>query len=288
MSYHLREIKPQGVIGEFSKIEEELDEVREAIEQNNKIMTLIELSDLIGAIEHYSLNKFGISLNDLVTMKTATDRAFTTGHRENKQKIKHQLMTIGTDKMINYNNIAKAVEYYTKNGFKYIEVPWWVQEEAKNITAPKDRSSDFKIRKNKYLIASGEQGFLYLATKGLIAEDINYVTVTPCYREEQIDILHQKCFMKCELFCLSPSGIQNTYDYFVQTAFGFFSSLTDVDISIKVLMEEKKTCDILGPTDLQINKKEIGSYGYREHNHLKWTYGTGIAEPRFSNIIKSL
>lgn len=188
--------------------------------------------------------------------------------------------------MISYSNIAKAVEFYTNRGFRYIEVPWWVQEQAIKITAP-SFCEDFKIRKDKYLVASGEQGFLYLATKGLLAENINYVTVTPCFRQEKIDSLHQKCFMKCELFCLSPNSIQDSYDYFIQKAFEFHSTLTNSSFSYKVCEEEKRVCDILGPTDLRLKGKEIGSYGYREFEHLKWTYGTGIAEPRFSNIVKS-
>jgi len=50
--YHLREIK-KGELGQFSKIEEEFEEFLDAIEQKNPIMALVELSDMMGAIEHY-------------------------------------------------------------------------------------------------------------------------------------------------------------------------------------------------------------------------------------------
>jgi hypothetical protein len=52
MSYHLKEI-PKGILGEFSKIEEEFLEFLDAIDQDNILMALIELSDMLGAIEYY-------------------------------------------------------------------------------------------------------------------------------------------------------------------------------------------------------------------------------------------
>jgi hypothetical protein len=41
MSYHLRQIFPQGTYGELSKVYEELDEYQESLEQNNKIMAVL-------------------------------------------------------------------------------------------------------------------------------------------------------------------------------------------------------------------------------------------------------
>lgn len=63
-SFHNRKIK-KGIYGEFSKIEEELDEAKEALEQGNKLMFLIELSDIIGAIEGV-IEHHGLDLNDLI------------------------------------------------------------------------------------------------------------------------------------------------------------------------------------------------------------------------------
>jgi hypothetical protein len=44
-------------------------------------MLLVELSDLIGAIESFS-EKNNISLDDLIKMKNATKRAFSDGTRK--------------------------------------------------------------------------------------------------------------------------------------------------------------------------------------------------------------
>lgn len=78
--YHLRDIK-RGVYGEASKITEEHEEFVESLEQKNPIMALVELSDLIGAIEAYSKKHYNITLDDLLVLKEATRRAFANGSR---------------------------------------------------------------------------------------------------------------------------------------------------------------------------------------------------------------
>lgn len=78
--YHLTNI-PKGVLGEFSKIEEEFLEAKDAIQQNIPLMALIELSDMIGAIEHY-LKKYNMTLEDLKKMNHVTQRAFENGRRK--------------------------------------------------------------------------------------------------------------------------------------------------------------------------------------------------------------
>lgn len=78
--YHLTNIQ-KGKLGEISKIQEELDELKDAEAQHCKLMMLIELSDLYGAIESF-LKKFpGISMNDLADMNYITRRAFENGRR---------------------------------------------------------------------------------------------------------------------------------------------------------------------------------------------------------------
>lgn len=78
--YHKKDIK-KGVLGEFSKIREEFLEAEDAYEQGNTVMLFIELSDLIGAIEKLT-SKYNISIEDLITMKDATVRAFEEGARQ--------------------------------------------------------------------------------------------------------------------------------------------------------------------------------------------------------------
>ncbi len=56
MGYHLNDIK-RGIVGEFSKVVEELYEFKDALDQGSSIMALIELADLYGAVDMY-LSKF--------------------------------------------------------------------------------------------------------------------------------------------------------------------------------------------------------------------------------------
>jgi len=81
--YHLQEI-PRGTYGEISKILEEAAELKDAMEQGNKVMVIIELSDLIGAIEGYMEKYYGdkLTVDNLLTMADTTKRAFKSGHRK--------------------------------------------------------------------------------------------------------------------------------------------------------------------------------------------------------------
>ena len=77
--YH-KDYIPKGVLGETSKIEEELNELKDAEKQTSKVMMMIELSDLYGAIEEYA-KSFNISMDDLKNFSDITKRAFKNGRR---------------------------------------------------------------------------------------------------------------------------------------------------------------------------------------------------------------
>lgn len=80
MSYHKKEIT-KGMLGGFSKIKEEFEELEDAHEQQNPVLEICELCDLIGAIEAYAWN-YKLELSDLIKMKDATAEAFRTGSRK--------------------------------------------------------------------------------------------------------------------------------------------------------------------------------------------------------------
>lgn len=82
--YHIRAITP-GVLGELSKIQEELDELADAAEQGTKIMELVELADLYGAVQLYlEAHHPGTTMSDLETFSAITRRAFLNGRRTSK------------------------------------------------------------------------------------------------------------------------------------------------------------------------------------------------------------
>lgn len=80
--YHLHDIR-KGILGDASKIREECDEFLDAVNQNSRIMALIELSDLYGAMQSYLERHHGVSvtMDDLADMNRITTRAFRNGRR---------------------------------------------------------------------------------------------------------------------------------------------------------------------------------------------------------------
>lgn len=79
--YHLSSIQ-KGVPGEPSKIFEECEEFMDSIDQGVSIMALVELADMLGAVELYLAKHHPtITLNDLKSMSDVTKRAFQNGHR---------------------------------------------------------------------------------------------------------------------------------------------------------------------------------------------------------------
>lgn len=79
--YHLREIEKQPY-GSIEKIQEEVQELFDAVEQDCRVMQLVELSDIIGAVEGVLETEFpDMTLQDLIRMSNITKRAFRSGGR---------------------------------------------------------------------------------------------------------------------------------------------------------------------------------------------------------------
>ena len=195
--------------------------------------------------------------------------------------------------MIDYGLLAGAQEYYQAHGYKYIEVPWMVSPNCDDITRPED-IEPMKIGYNgKHLIASGEQGFLYLRMKGYIPADAKLCTITPCFRNESQDNTHQKMFMKCELIQFVENNNMKIEEYCkimedVRTdAFEFFKLYVNEPKElyyVNTTGPQIHSCRTLCSYDIMYNGFELGSYGVRQYHDITWIYGTGIAEPRFSKI----
>lgn len=81
MGYHKVNIQ-KGVLGEYSKIVEEIDELEDAASQDAKVLVICELCDLIGAIEAYAEKQFNLKLDDLIKMKEMTKESFKEGKRK--------------------------------------------------------------------------------------------------------------------------------------------------------------------------------------------------------------
>ena len=195
------------------------------------------------------------------------------------------------DANINWSRIARAVERYTSLGFKYIETPWHVDKDAAMITCP---SESFLVNTDRVwqkpnlrqapqsLVGSAEQGFLQLAQNGQL-NGVNYISAGPCFREEPVyDELHHPQFFKVEMFvlCKDDSEAQWVSKELLYKAKIFMQEEAGTSVSI---------VDEGHGWDLELNGIELGSYGYRCADGVGWwAYGTGVAEPRFSQALHGI
>lgn len=175
--------------------------------------------------------------------------------------------------MINYKIISDSIEYYEKENFYRIESPWIIPKYVNGITNS-DQQRTFVLKNDDCLVASGEQSFLNL----YLNENLNlgqFQTTTPCFRDEPIDYLHSKYFIKNEL--IKTNIVNNDeLDKIVETCYKFYKKyIPNINI-IKTNIGY----------DINYEDIELGSYGIRECEFLKWIYATGCAEPRLTKAIK--
>lgn len=179
--------------------------------------------------------------------------------------------------MIDYGRLDRSLRYYESNGFKRIESPWTVTKDVSDITKPPNGTDWEIIGKDKVLVASGEQSFLYLYLKGFLPKG-RYQTITPCFREEPFDRTHTKYFIKNELM-ITDDVSEESLKFVINTCKQFYERELE---SVVDIIETKEGFD------LEVNGIEIGSYGIRSCEYLKWIYGTGLAEPRMTFIKNTL
>ena len=80
LGYHKSKIK-KGTLGKISKVQEEIEEYKDAIKQKCEIMAIVELADIYGALEAVA-KSHNLSMKDLKKMSKLTKRAFKNGHRK--------------------------------------------------------------------------------------------------------------------------------------------------------------------------------------------------------------
>jgi hypothetical protein len=178
--------------------------------------------------------------------------------------------------MIDYARLDRSIKFYEDYGFKRIESPWTVTKAISNITKPIGGKDWEIIGKDKVLVASGEQSFLYLYLKGFLPKG-RYQTITPCFREEPFDIIHTKYFIKNELIITDNVNNKILVEV-INVCKEFYES--ELETSIDLVKTEFGF-------DLEVNGIEIGSYGIRSCEYLDWIFGTGCPEPRLS-MVKSI
>lgn len=173
--------------------------------------------------------------------------------------------------------INEAIGFYKSYGFQMIDVPVVVDQDVSQLTKPKG-IPDLSHVDGKVYVASAEQSFIQLHKEGKLP-DGTYMAITPCYRPERIlDETHYLMFIKLELICVGEDRKSDFVDY----AYGFFSK------AIPDIYEDEVMCnDHEVSYDLMFGGVELGSYGCRKMlDGTVYTYGTGMASPRFEHCIE--
>lgn len=191
--------------------------------------------------------------------------------------------------IIDYDLFNKSLKYFSKRGFKQVEVPWRVSQEA--IEGTFDSNQSFKSD-DKFLIGSAEQGFLELYLQNKLTSN-QLMSVSPCFRNESEDYFHQQEFMKLELICFLDKladldfRFNNEYSNIKRLVINFIIKKLKIKASDIVVLETNESNSIYSE-DILINGIEYGSYGIRQFQDKYYIYGTGIALPRASKILKSI
>lgn len=183
---------------------------------------------------------------------------------------------------IDYRLLGAALGEYEARGYRYVEVPWIVPKSDIRATLPSpipfieavlhqdddDDMSHTAYRSLGGLVGSAEQGFL-----SMDLPNGEYCGITPCFRYEPVtNLFYQTGFMKLELFINHSDG---DFLRVATDAMEVMSILADGLSEIKLVKTEEGV-------DLELAGIEIGSYGTRSFDGFQWTYGTGLALPRFS------
>lgn len=184
---------------------------------------------------------------------------------------------------MNYENISRAVEFYSARGYVYEpDAPWTVGHDAYYATRPddsKDVSRSVGLAFNGYMVASGEQSFIQMMLDGQPLK--RAICVTPCHRAEpRVDTLHRPYFMKAEL--INAQDVDEGHlVHMIHDACSFFEQF----FSVRVVQINDESYDIVEKG----TRMELGSYGIRtmmtNDRYYRWVYGTACAEPRLSTAI---
>lgn len=183
---------------------------------------------------------------------------------------------------VDWQRLAAAMRYYTNRGWTQVDADSIVAITTLKLTMP-PQGTIISVDDQFGLVASGEQSLLdrYVNYRGF---EGRFVTCTPCYRQEDwkrvwedgASDLYRSEFMKVELFQnvdVTPQELARV----IALALDFFTSVSP-------LAERPVVVPTDDGFDINLGGIEIGSYGIREAGSLRWIYGTGLAEPRFSAV----
>lgn len=175
-----------------------------------------------------------------------------------------------------WKSISEAVDFYVNLGYDYKDVPWMVDKTSVEATYS-GKNGIVDNDPNGYLVGSAEQSFLHVWDELEVGK--KYMSCTPCFRvEDIIDKYHRPYFMKVELFQRITERTPASHDI-LGDAKEFFAEKVGYRRIDTVWNGDNNW-------DINIDGVEVGSYYRQSYKGKTWNCGTGLAEPRFSQIVK--
>jgi hypothetical protein len=173
--------------------------------------------------------------------------------------------------------ITRSVKLWEEAGASFVSLPWTAPRAIIESTRPMWAGKDTQTQ-HDFLVASGEQSFLWLDEEGRLPENKLCVGWSPCFRDEHnFDDIHNYYFLKAEVYRRLGEGEdgERVLEQIVHTAACIMETIGGV----------RPTKVVMAPwqIDLELAGLEVGSYGCRPRpNGRPYLYATALAEPRFS------
>lgn len=179
---------------------------------------------------------------------------------------------------ISWDRVGRAATFFSARGYSYVETPWRVTRDVVATTIPA-WATPFRCEldhgRPDFLVGSAEQGFIALMRS---LPDGRYFSASPCFRDnEPADDFHFCDFFKIELCfvgSVAASGDLLCDAWAFAASEGLICDAVDTELG----------CDLIA------RGVEVGSFGGRacslDGAKLRWSYGTGLAEPRFSQVLQ--
>lgn len=180
-----------------------------------------------------------------------------------------------------WQNLTAFANFYLDKNYLDFAQPWFASQQATEVTLPPGAVPTV-LHGESLLLGSSEQAFIDRMIEGHMPSG-RWQALTPCFRREPTyDTFHHPYFMKLELIHYQPLDAASALSDMLEMALKAFQTVSRHSKNRNFQIEQTD----MG-YDLTLAGHELGSYGVRTYQDHTWVYGTGLAEPRFTTVLRS-